>query len=348
MGTGTAGWEATLDWRKPRILVIGCGGAGSNSVTRLTRLGVFGATTASVNTDRAALDIALADRKVFLTNPATRGFGAGGRPEIGERSAMLAKDELRNLVNGKDLVVLTVGLGGGTGTGAAPVVAELAQAAGAVVLCVATTPFRVERSRQRLAQAGILRLRDCTDSLIVLDNNRLLKLVPNLPVEQSFAVMDQLISEVIKGVTEAINLPSLISLDFSDVRTILADGGPSTILYGEAAIDDPQRAVDETLSNPLLDVDYTGARGALIHISSGPALSLRSVHTVVEGITSRISPYANVIFGVRLDPRHADLLRVIAILTGVRSPALEVGADIVAAMAPEAATVADVVSHRFR
>ncbi len=346
MGTGTQGWDADLDWRKPRILVIGCGGAGSNSVTRLTRLGVYGATTAAVNTDRAALDTTLADRKVFLGTAQTRGLGTGGRPDVGERCADLSKDELRNLVYDKDLVFLTVGLGGGTGTGCAPVIAELAQAAGAVVICVATTPFRVERNRQRTAALGIQRLRECTESLIVLDNNRLLSLVPNLPVEQAFAVMDQLISEVIKGVTEAINLPSLISLDFNDVRTILADGGTSTILYGEAAIDDPGRAVEETLSNPLLDVDFADARGALIHLSSGPSLSLRSAHTVVEGLTARISPDANVIFGVRLDARHADLLRVIAIMTGIRCPTLEVGAAVVAALAPEA--VAEVSLHRFR
>ncbi len=347
MGPGTAAWETTLDWRKPRIAVVGCGGAGSNSVTRLTRLGVYGASTAAVNTDRAALDLALADRKVFLGIPANRGLGAGGRPELGERFAELAKDELRNLVEGRDLVFLTVGLGGGTGTGAAPVVAELAQAAGAVVICVATTPFRIERGRQRIAQAGIVRLRQCTDSLIVLDNNRLLKLVPNLPVEQAFAVMDQLVSEVIKGVTDAINLPSLISLDFNDVRTILAEGGASTVLYGEAAIHEPERAVEDALANPLLDVDYAGARGALIHLTAGPSLSLRGAHAVVEGITAGLAPDANVIFGVRIDPKRGDSLRVIAILTGVRCPAFEVGADVVASSAPEAAALAE-VPHRFR
>src|SRR3989442_82989 len=207
-------------------------------------------------------------------------------------------------------------LGRGRGGGAAP--------GAAVVIAVATTPFEVERGRLRTAQAGIQRLRPNCDSLIVLDNNRLLDLVPNLPVERAFSVMDVLIAEVIKGVTEAINLPSLINLDFNDVRTVLSEGGTSTILYGENSIDDPDRVVSETLSNPLLDVDTRGARAALIHIASGPSLSLRTAFRVVDGITANMRDDANVIFGVRVDPRHEDMIPAIAILTGLKAPSLEV------------------------
>jgi len=317
------GWEASVLCPKPRVLVVGCGGAGGNSVARLHRLGVAGATTAVINTDRAHLDTVDADKKLLIGQSLTRGMGAGGRPELGERCAELADEELRNLVMGQDLVFLTVGLGGGTGTGVAPHVAELAAAGGAVVIAIATTPFKAERGRLRNAQVGIQRLRPNCDSLIILDNNKLLDLVPNLPVERAFAVMDILISEVIKGITEAINLPSLINLDFNDVRTVLSEGGTSTILYGENSIDDPERVVSETLSNPLLDVDTKGARAALIHISSGPSLSLRTAFRVVEGITANMRPDANVIFGVRMDPRHADIIRVIAILTGLQAPALD-------------------------
>jgi len=227
-------------------------------------------------------------------------------------------------VMGQDLVFLTVGLGGGTGTGVAPHVAELASAGGAVVIAIATTPFRVERGRVNTARLGVQRLRSNCDSLIVLDNNRLLDLVPNLPVERAFSVMDVLIAEVIKGVTEAINLPSLINLDFNDVRTVLSEGGTSTILYGEDSIDEPERVVKDALSNPLLDVDTKGARAALIHISSGPSLSLRTAFHVVDGITANMRDDANVIFGVRVDPRHEDVIRVIAILTGLKAPSLEV------------------------
>jgi len=324
----TTGWGASVPYTKPRILVVGCGGAGGNSVGRLHRLGIAGAKTAVINTDRVHLDAIEADRKLLIGRGITRGMGTGGRPELGERCAELADDEIRNLTMSKDLVFLTVGLGGGTGTGVAPYVAEIAAASGAIVIGIATTPFRAERGRIRTAELGIQRLRANCDSLIVLDNNRLLDLVPNLPVERAFAVMDILISEVIKGVTEAINLPSMINLDFNDVRTVLSEGGTSTILYGENSIHDPERVVDETLSNPLLDVDTQGARAALVHISSGPSLSLRTAFRVVDGITEKMQRDANVIFGVRVDPRHADILRVIAILTGLKAPSLDVPVEI--------------------
>jgi len=217
-------------------------------------------------------------------------------------------------------------------------VAELAQAAGSVVITLATTPFRAERGRMVNARAGIQRLRDRTDSLILLDNNRLLDLVPNLPVEQAFAVMDHLIGEVIKGITESITVPSLINLDFSDVRSILQAGGMSTVFYGENAEDNTQRLVSDTLNNPLLEVDYRGANGALIHISAGPGLRLRTAHEVVEGLTAAMRPDANVIFGVRVDRKYDGILRVLAIMTGVRSPMVDA--------VRESVSIADVVSDR--
>ncbi len=312
---------------QPKVLVIGCGGGGGNSVARLHRLGVHGARTVVVNTDAVHLDSIQCDRKLLIGAGVTRGMGAGGKPEIGERCAEIAEEELRNLIGDADLTFVTVGLGGGTGTGVAPYVAELAQAAGSVVITMATTPFKAERGRMANATAGIQRLKGVSDSLIVLDNNRLLDLVPNLPVEQAFAVMDHLISEVIKGVTESITLPSLINLDFNDVRTILQQGGTSTIFYGENADDNPKQLVADTLDNPLLDVDYRGARGALIHISAGPRLSLRTAHEVVEGLTARMRSDANVIFGVRVDRKFEGIVRVLTIMTGVRSPILEAAAS---------------------
>jgi len=266
----------------------------------------------------------------------THGMGAGGRPEIGERCAEISEQELRNQIGDADLTFITVGLGGGTGTGVAPHVAELAQAAGSVVISLATTPFRAERGRMANARSGIQRLRDRTDSLILLDNNRLLDLVPNLPVEQAFAVMDHLIGEVVKGITESITVPSLINLDFSDVRTILQSGGTSTVFYGENEDHDPGRLVRDTLDNPLLEVDYRGANGALIHISAGPGLPLRTAHEVVEGLTAAMRPDANVIFGVRVDRKYSGILRVLVIMTGVRSPLVEA--------VRESVSMADVVS----
>ncbi|HEY5606409.1 MAG TPA: cell division protein FtsZ [Thermoplasmata archaeon] len=345
MGIGTAqraGNQSFLDSftiARPKVLVVGCGGAGGNSVNRLHRMGIHGARTVVVNTDAVHLDSIQADRKVLIGGGVTRGMGAGGKPDVGERCAELAEQDLRNQVGDADLTFITVGLGGGTGTGAAPFIAELAQAAGSVVITLATTPFKAERGRMNNARAGIQRLRDCSDSLIVLDNNRLLDLVPNLPVEQAFAVMDHLISEVIKGITESITLPSLINLDFSDVRTILQTGGMSTVFYGENAEADPEQVVSDTLDNPLLEVDYRGANGALIHISAGPGLRLRTAHQVVEGLTAEMRPDANVIFGVRVDRKYEGILRVLAIMTGVRSTIVEA--------VRESVSVADVVSDAW-
>ena len=321
---------------RPRVLVVGCGGAGGNSVHRLHRMGIHGARTMVVNTDAVHLDSIQADRKLLIGGGVTRGMGAGGRPEIGERCAELSTQDLRNQIGDADLTFITVGLGGGTGTGVAPLVADLAQAAGSVVITLATTPFKAERGRMINARAGIQRLRSSSDSLIVLDNNRLVDLVPNLPVEQAFAVMDHLIGEVVKGITESITLPSLINLDFSDVRTILQAGGMSTVFYGENAEADTKQVVSDTLDNPLLDVDYRGASGALIHISAGPGLRLRTANEVVEGLTVAMRPEANVIFGVRVDRKYEGVLRVLAIMTGVHSPLVE--------SVRESVSMADVVS----
>lgn len=321
--TGNQSFLESFSFARPRVLVVGCGGAGGNSVNRLHRMGIHGARTMVVNTDAVHLDSIHADRKLLIGGGVTRGMGAGGRPEIGERCAEIAEQDLRNQIGDADLTFITVGLGGGTGTGVAPLIADLAQAAGSVVITLATTPFRAERGRMVNARAGIQRLRGSSDSLIVLDNDRLLDLVPNLPVEQAFAVMDHLIGEVVKGITESITLPSLINLDFSDVRTILLAGGTSTVFYGENSENDVKRVVATTLDNPLLDVDHRGANGALIHISGGPGLRLRTANEVVEGLTAAMRPDANVIFGVRVDPKYEGILRVLAIMTGVRSPIVD-------------------------
>jgi cell division protein FtsZ len=290
-----------------------------------------------INTDAVHLDSIRADRKMLIGGGVTRGMGAGGRPEIGGRCAEIAEQDLRNVIGDADLTFITAGLGGGTGTGVAPVVADLAQAAGSVVIALATTPFKAERGRMMNARLGIQRLRTSSDSLIILDNDRLLDLVPNLPVEQAFAVMDHLIGEVIKGITESITLPSLINLDFSDVRTILQAGGTSTIFYGENSEGDPAKVVSETLGNPLLDVDHRGANGALIHISGGPGMRLRTANEVVEGLTAAMRSDANVIFGVRVDPKYEGILRVLAVMTGVRSPIVD--------SVRESVAIADVVSE---
>jgi cell division protein FtsZ len=198
-----------------RIVIVGCGGAGGNTITRLHKLGVRGAETIAINTDKIALDLVDADKKLLIGKNLTRGLGAGGFPEQGERAARESSRELEEMLQGADLVFVCAGMGGGTGTGSAPVVAEIAKKLGAIVTCMVSTPFNVERARLVKADEGLDKLRVTADSTVVLDNNRLLEFVPNLPINQAFSVMDQLVAETVKGISETISIPSLINLDFA-------------------------------------------------------------------------------------------------------------------------------------
>ncbi len=308
------------EFGEPKILVIGCGGAGNNSINRLHKIGVYGAETIAINTDKQHLDISEADKKILIGKNITKGLGAGGHPEIGEEATDQARDVMEEILYDADLVFITAGMGGGTGTGSAPIIAEIAKSTGAIVIGVATTPFEVERARYQKARTGLEKFRKMADSVIVLDNNRLLEFVPNLPIDQAFSVMDQLISEVIKGITETITRPSLINLDFADVKAIMHEGGTAMMLYGEGTDAEPEQIVIEALNNPLLDVDYTGATGALIHITGGSNLALRTVNRIAEGITYELDASANIILGARTDDQFDDRLRLMAIMTGVHSP----------------------------
>lgn len=307
-------------FRLPKIMVIGVGGAGNNSITRLYRLGIKGATTVAVNTDNLHLQITEADKKILIGKSLTHGLGAGGFPTIGEQCAELARETLRNVMDDYNLIFVTAGMGGGTGTGSTPVIAEIAKKLGAIVIGVVSTPFAFERARNMKAEEGIEKLRKVTDSVIVLDNNRLLSYVPDLPVEQALSVMDQIISEFVKGITETITQPSLINLDYADVKTIMTNGGVSMMLYGESKNQDPDKVVNDALNHPLLDVDYKGANGALVHITGGPTLSLKSAHKIADDLTKELDSNANVILGARIDPDFGEKIKVMAIMTGVRSP----------------------------
>ncbi len=307
----------------PRIIIVGCGGAGGNTITRLQKLGVKGAETIAINTDKQALDLVEADHKILIGKTITRGLGAGGYPEVAERSARESAHEIEELIRDADLVFVTAGMGGGTGTGSAPVVAELAKKNGAIVTCMVSTPFNVERARLVKADEGLDRLRMKADSTVVLDNNRLLEFVPNLPINQAFSVMDQLVAETVKGISETITVPSLINLDFADMKTIVDSGGLSVMLWGEADEDSGVDAiVKEALNHPLLNVDYSGATGALVHITGGPNMSLKYVQDVAKTLTQDMDCYANVILGARVLPEFEGRCRVMAIMTGVQSPNL--------------------------
>ena len=307
----------------PRIVIIGCGGAGGNTITRLNKLGVKGAGTIAINTDKMALDLVEADHKILIGRTITRGLGAGGFPDVAERAARESSHEIEELIKDADLVFITAGMGGGTGTGSAPVIAEIAKKHNAVVTCMVSTPFNVERARLIKADEGLDQLRVKADSVVVLDNNKLLEFVPNLPINQAFSVMDQMIAETVKGISETITVPSLINLDYADMKAIMDSGGLSIMLWGEAEVDAGVDAiVKEALNHPLLNVDYKGANGALVHITGGPSMSLKYVQDVAKALTEDLDCYSNVILGARVDPNFEGKCRVMAIMTGVQSPNL--------------------------
>ena len=307
----------TLGVPNPRILIVGCGGSGNNTLNRITHLGVEGAVTVAINTDKQHLDHTRALQKLLVGRHITRGLGAGGDPSTGRRCAEAGREMIRRIVTGADLVFIASGLGGGSGTGICPIVAEEAKAAGALVVGIVTTPFHVER-RQRMARAleGLESLRRTADAVLVLDNNRLLHYVPHLPLDEAFSIMDQLVAEIVKGIVETITLPSLINLDFADVRAIMANGGVTMMLYGESDRG-PQEVVHEALNHPLLDVDISGATGVLIHVTGGRYMTLETASQVVDLLTSKVSEEANVIWGARQDAGFGDTIKVMAIITGV-------------------------------
>ncbi len=306
----------------PRIMVVGSGGAGCNSINRLARAGIKGAELVAINTDKMHLTlISEAAKKILIGASITRGLGAGGYPEVGAKCADVSRDALEKLMNGADLVFLTAGMGGGTGTGSAPIIAEIAKKQGAIVIAVVTYPFALERARLEKADAGIEALKAQADTIIVIDNNRLVQIVPNLPIDQAFNVADEIIARAVRGITETITTPSLINLDFADVRAIMSNGGVSMIAVGESkGTGRAEEVVGNTLNHALLDVDYTGATGVLLHITGGPDMTLGECNQIGESLTERVDPNATVIWGARLDPGFEGKIEAIAIFTGIQSP----------------------------
>ena len=308
---------------KANIKVFGAGGCGCNMVTWLFNKGITGATVYGVNTDALHLSVTKADEKVLIGKELTRGLGAGGRPNVGREAAKEALAELKRGVAGADMVFVLTGLGGGTGTGAAPVVAQLAKETGAVVIGVVTMPFESEKARIDKAEFGLQELREVTDTCVVLDNNRLVDIAGQLPIEQAFAVANELVSTMIKGIVETITLPSLINLDYADVSAIMKGGGVAVIGIGEDdSSERVNQAVRQALTHPLLDVDYKGANGALIHITCGPDLKLEEFDHIGRIVSENLNPEANVIIGARISKDFTGKVRVITIMTGVKSPYL--------------------------
>jgi len=303
------------------IKVIGVGGAGNNMVSWLYKKGIQGAEITAANTDKQHLDVSSADRKILIGRELTRGLGCGGFIEKGRESARESVQDLKDVLKNADMVFVCAGMGGGTGTGAAPVVAQIAKESGCIVIGTVTMPFDIERARCDKAEFGLQQLRQVTDTVIVIDNNRLVKIAGNLPIQQAFAVANELISTMIKGIVETIAIPSLVNLDYADVKAIMSDGGVSVIGIGESDTENRvTEAVRRALTNPLLDVSYEGATGALLHVTGGEDLLLEEVNKIGEIVTEALDKDANVIWGARIDPNMKGRLRVMTIITGVQSP----------------------------
>ena len=310
-----------FEMHKARIMVVGCGGGGCNTINALSKKGINGANTIALNTDAKHLAVTQADKRILIGKSLTRGLGAGGFPEIGKNAALESKNEIREALRESDLVFVTCGLGGGTGTGSAPVVASLARELGAIVISVVTLPFKLEGARIHKAEGGLATLRNSCDTVIAIENERLLKLAGNKPLKEAFGLADDLIATMIKGITETISEPSLVNLDYADVKAIMRAGGVAAIGVGSS--ESPTRARDAVtaaLNHPLIDVDYHGANGAMIQVIGGNDMKMDEINAIGEAVQGMLDPSAQVMWGARISPDFDGKIQVITIVTGVKSP----------------------------
>jgi cell division protein FtsZ len=305
------------------IKIVGAGGAGNNTIDRLMKIGIKGAKCVAVNTDHQHLDMIESHIKILIGKNLTRGLGAGGDPKIGRAAAEEDREDLIKILRESDLVFITCGEGGGIGTGSAPIIAEIAKNEGAIVVGVVTLPFESEIGRIDNAQMGLQKLRHYVDTLVVIDNNKLLEIAPNLPIIEAFSVADEVLATMVKGITETISMPSLINLDYADVKTILGTGGVTIVGVGESNGKENrvEEAIDDALRSPLLDVDISGARGALIHICGGNDMTLAEANSVASRISEKMDVKDSmVIWGARVSDEFEGFLRVILLITGIKSP----------------------------
>jgi len=302
-----------------QIKVLGVGGGGSNAVNRMIEQGIHGVEFIAINTDAQALMLANAPQRVRIGDKLTKGLGAGGQPEIGEKAAMESSEDVKGLLKDTDMVFVTCGMGGGTGTGAAPVIARLAKESGALTIGVVTKPFTFEGARRkRIAEEGIKRLRESVDTLIVIPNDRLLQVVDKkATVQQAFITADDVLRQGIQGISELITIPGLINLDFADVRAVMNEGGSALMSIGQASGDNrAQNAAEQAIHSALLDVSIEGAQGILFNVTGGTDLALHEVNAAAEIIQRTADPDANIIFGAVIDPNMKDGIRITVIATG--------------------------------
>jgi cell division protein FtsZ len=313
--------EEMLSRQKATIKVVGTGGAGNNTINRIAEVGVSGADIVAINTDAQDLLYTTADKKIIIGKEVTKGLGAGSVPKLGEEAARESEREIKDALTGADMVFITCGLGGGTGTGSAPIIAEVAKKIGALTVGVVTIPFEMEGQRRYdNAVYGLERMEQVVDTLIVIPNDKLLELAPELPLQTAFRVADEILTNAVKGIAEMVTKAGLINLDFADIRTVMGDGGVALIGLGESDTENRAvEAVDKAISNPLLDVDIAGANGALINVMGGSDMSLEEARKVVETVSERIDPDARLIWGAQISEDMASTIRAMLIVTGVKS-----------------------------
>lgn len=311
-----------LEQRKTQIKVVGAGGAGNNTITRLMQVGIVGAETVAVNTDAQDLLYTDADKKVLIGKELTSGLGAGANPNIGMESAKESKDDIKKALQGADMVFLTCGLGGGTGTGSLPIIADVAKKLGALTVGIVTLPFKME-GKQRMANAmeGLENLENVVDTLIVIPNDKLIEIVPDVSIGTAFKVCDEVLVNAVKGIAELVTKPGLVNLDFADVRAVMSQGGLAMIGVGESNTDNRAvEAVEKAISNPLINVSIENGKGALINVTGGPDITIREAQQIVEAVSNKLSPDAKIIWGTQVAKELGDSVRALLIITGVQSP----------------------------
>lgn len=313
--------EAMLAQQSAKIKVIGCGGGGNNTINRITEVGVKGAETIAINTDAQDLLYTTADNKILIGRETTKGLGAGSNPRLGEEAARENESDIKKAIGNADMVFITCGLGGGTGTGSAPIVADTAKKMGALTVAIVTMPFKMEgHARLENAITGLERLEQIVDTLIVIPNDKLLEIAPDLPLHTAFKVADEILTNSVKGIAELVTKAGLVNLDFADIRSVMKNGGVSLIGLGESDTENRAvEAVEKAINNPLLEVDITGATGALINVAGGEDMTLDEARKVVETITERLHEDAKIIWGAQIYKDLEKTIRVMLVITGVKS-----------------------------
>ncbi len=313
--------EGLLSQQKATIKVVGAGGAGNNTINRISEVGIAGVETIAVNTDAQDLLYTTSDRKILIGKDVTKGMGAGSIPRVGEDAAKESEHEIKNAIGHCDMVFITCGLGGGTGTGSAPVIAELSRKSGALTVGIVTMPFEMEGGRRfDNAVYGLERLERKVDTLIVIPNDKLLELAPDLPLHTAFKVADEILTNAVKGIAELVTKAGLVNLDFADIKTVMDDGGVALIGVGESDSNNrAMEAVDKAIQNPLLDVDISGASGALINVAGGSDMTLEEARKIVETVSVKLDEEARLIWGAQISEDLEGTIRVMLIVTGVKS-----------------------------